>query len=464
MKLRFTGCVLAILCCAITAIAHADIYSAEAAYQKKDFAQAFELFREIAELGNPLAQETIAIMYVQGEGIARDNIRGYAWALLAKENGLGANVQPIIDQVGPRLSADGLKVVDEVQGNFGKAAIEGRWVPLMGDKAVAATAGLPKREGCAFKTAANPDNYYPRKALVEGVSGSVMVRVTIMSDGRARNPQVAYSVPPKAFDAAGRKVAHDSGYAPLKENGVVMPCVLRFRVRFSMSGSDFSELKKELVRLENLSDQGDPLSQFQFAMLKSSWNELNPERADFSHLVMKAAQAGLASAQYVVGIDAVDSRIPGNREKGIAWLERSAAAGLQDAQVALALDRMRGVPDADDVVQARELLEKAVSGGHEEGGYYLADLLNGETVPAKRDPARVAKLVDDAFVVREQDPSIMEVRAVALSQLGDFAGAIRLQTTAISNARRMHWDVAPMQERLALYEKNQPWVGRVLVY
>ena len=78
-----SACLLFIVAAfSLAPVAHADLYSAKAAYEKKDHARAFALFRELAELGQPLAQESLAIMYVLGEGVKRDNVAGYAWARL----------------------------------------------------------------------------------------------------------------------------------------------------------------------------------------------------------------------------------------------------------------------------------------------------------------------------------------------------------------------------------------------
>ncbi len=61
---------------ALSPAARADLYGAEQAYRKQDFAQAFALYRELAELGHPVAQENVAAMYIAGEGVKRDNVSG----------------------------------------------------------------------------------------------------------------------------------------------------------------------------------------------------------------------------------------------------------------------------------------------------------------------------------------------------------------------------------------------------
>ena len=54
----------------------ADLYTADDAMAKQDFARSFELYRELAELGRREAQENLAVMYVNGEGVKRDNVVG----------------------------------------------------------------------------------------------------------------------------------------------------------------------------------------------------------------------------------------------------------------------------------------------------------------------------------------------------------------------------------------------------
>src|ERR1700685_1907495 len=65
----------------------ADLYSAHVAYEKHDYKKAFEEFKELAELGQPQAQYTLAVLYVRGEGIPTSLTYAHGWAALAGENG-----------------------------------------------------------------------------------------------------------------------------------------------------------------------------------------------------------------------------------------------------------------------------------------------------------------------------------------------------------------------------------------
>ncbi len=67
--------------------ARADIYSAERDYKAGDYAHAFQEFLALAQLGQPLAQLDVAVMYRAGQGTESSDIHAYAWASLAAQNG-----------------------------------------------------------------------------------------------------------------------------------------------------------------------------------------------------------------------------------------------------------------------------------------------------------------------------------------------------------------------------------------
>ena len=54
--------------------ARADLYSATQAFNNKENEKAFQLFLELAELGQRDAQSNVAMMYVEGTGVKRNNV------------------------------------------------------------------------------------------------------------------------------------------------------------------------------------------------------------------------------------------------------------------------------------------------------------------------------------------------------------------------------------------------------
>src|SRR4051812_47652119 len=193
----------AILC---AASAHADLAGAQKAYAVKDFEGAFQQYLEIATLGNVTAQENLAAMYVDGEGVNRDNVLGYAWAVIARENGGNAAMQNIIDQLQPHLDEKARARVKQVTDRFGKTALGERLLPAPPDVVRRATG-----ENCRVTRPANHEASYPAEAARQGLSGTVVIDAGVTGDGRVHHPVVLYSVPEGVFENAARVNAFTSG-------------------------------------------------------------------------------------------------------------------------------------------------------------------------------------------------------------------------------------------------------------
>jgi hypothetical protein len=66
--------------------------------------------------------------------------------------------------------------------------------------------------------------------------------------------------------------------------------------------------------------------------------------------------------------------------------------------------------------------------------------------------------------LRGGDPLVPEIAAAARAGLGDYKAATKDETDAIARAKGLHWDVGPLEERLARYRANQPWSGNLFAY
>ena len=226
------------LCSAILGLlpgaALADLYSASQAYEQKEYERSFALYRDLAELGQVKAQQNLALMYVGGEGVPRDNIAGYAWALIAKENGGGEGVQFIIDQLEPHMTESARKKVAAITAQFGSAALEERLMPKIFEGA-----NYTDRTPCLMSKQAV--NTYPRTAVQSGIQGHAYMEFTVMPDGRARNPRVVYAVPSGVFEESARRMIMRSEFTPSIQKGVPVPCTTGVMVRYVISGQDKSD-------------------------------------------------------------------------------------------------------------------------------------------------------------------------------------------------------------------------------
>jgi TPR repeat protein len=438
-------------------VAWADLYQASAAAEKGDFARAFPLFRELAELGHAEAQENLAVMYVNGEGVARDNILGYAWAKLSLEQDSARKAAAsIVAQLEPRMTATARARVAEVHAQFGAEALQARLLPISDPPPPD-----PEKQPCRMKGAANPQSYYPSAAKIKGITGEVLVEARVAADGSVRLPRAWYSFPAQVFEEAGRAVALNSRYTPGMEKGVFVPCTIRFKVKFAIEDSDklkpTPEAMKIVKGLQAKALEGDPNSQLSYGLIRSLRPEFRSE-TDTTDWFLRAAQAGVPAAQYLVGLRLVNSNDrESNRAKGVRWLEMAAKGGSGGAMTALASYLLGPGQGAGSRDQAFEWLQRASGTTHREGKFLFAALLVSWPDAARRDPARALALIDEVGDAFDYDPLTYEIRAAAFAAQGDFKKAQRAQSKAVSMAGGLDWDTATQRLRLQAYEQ-----GRVL--
>lgn len=454
----------AIVACALglagAPAARADLYQAAEALQKHDLPRAFSLYRELAELGHGGAQENLAIMYVNGEGVARDNVLGYAWAKLALDNGAGDAAKAIVSQIEPHLKEAARARVADIEAQFGRESLLKRILPVPMPAAKKA-ADMPSGDtACRMKAPADPNLFYPEAAKRQNVSGSVLVEAEVRADGSARTPRVWYSFPAEAFDAPGRAVALSSQYWPKKENGKPVACSILFKVKFRTKGAnggvDTPDSRKMVAGVKAKALAGDPASQFNYGVILSMLSEFNKDDEQPEDWFLRSGQAGFPPAQYLVALRLLHgSACVKDEAKGRFWLERAANAGSVDAQTVLAVLLLRAGADATSRDQGFDWLERAASSSHREAKVKFASLLVGWPDPSRRDPAHALALLGEVRDTFEYDPAFHEIRAAALAALGDFKAAINAQQRAISMARKLDWDTNRERVRLEAYETGQ---------
>lgn len=445
-----------------TAVAHADLAGAQKAYAAKDFEGAFQQYLEIATLGNLTAQENLAAMYVDGEGVKRDNVLGYAWAVIARENGGNAAMQSIIDQLQPHLDDKAKLRVKAVTDQYGKAALRERLLPAPRDPKATQSANF-----CRFTKPANPDDSYPEEAVRHEISGAVIVEATVGADGRAHHPLVLYSIPEIVLDNAARVNGFANVFAAApKKDGVVVPCTIRYKLKYRVkSSSADSKMNDALVKAKKIAEAGDPVAQTIYGLLLLDRAPTGSDAVPPRDWFLEAAQAGVPFAQYVVGIGLVaeGTTLPESEQvKGFAWLKLAAAAGEPHAKFSLANYTLAHDKDAmsDPVVFA--WLEDATKADHRDATLTLAALLAAGPDASRRDATRALTLLDKSKWGFGFDPTAQEVIAAANAQLKNFVPAVAAQKRAIGLARQYGWDLAPLQERLAKYDAKDTWTGNLM--
>ena len=442
--------VAALLC----APARSDLVTAQLAYHKADYERAFKDYRELAELGQPVAQYNLAIMYAKGQGVRQSELNAYAWATLAAEGGY-ASGKSLAEELRPLLAPGSEKIAEDIRAPFSRAALDARLMPKVEDDE-------DSRKGCRVSKVA--DLAYPPDAERKGIQGNVFVELVVMPDGSTRNPRILYAVPAGVFEPAVRTMALHLQYKPREPGSKRVHCQLMYRFQVQHRGAaDYPDLQKFATVTLKKAEAGDTDSEFVYGMLLAGLPQLGHTRSDALPWFLKAAQGGSRSAQYVVG----SSLLFGmgchcEENKGEVWLRQAAVADQSNAQVTLAAYALRGTPDAANTRLAAVWLERAAANGDHDGMYYLSALLAATPVEAMRDPRRALSLLDKVKADVSTDPTLSEIRAAAQAASGAFADAVGSERRAIARAAQLKWDLAPLNERLAHYESRQPWYGDLL--
>ena len=435
--------------------ARADLYAAKAAYQKQDYAKAFELFHEMAELGLTLAQSTVAAMYVQGEGVTRDNRMGYAWARVAQANGDHVGADAIVEQLEPHVDEAMRQLTRDLMTKYGPDALQRTLLPDP-------VAPVPKKadRDCAFKTRSIA--YYPPAAIGSGVNGFVLAEVAVMPDGRAHDPQIWFAQPDHSFDEAARQYLRRSVFT-FNSKDRTRSCRMLTAAQFYMPPGQQAAMRRELDRMRQQANDGDPRAQMMYGYMLFARPDLNVDKETPVNWYVKAAQAGLPAAQFLTGLELERSNAPSERAKGQFLMNKAAERGSPDAKLDLAHQILHEPSDAAGIRHAQELLESAVSDYGQSYGndaeFYLAALLAAGPEGATLDPTRALSMIDHIQAEMPGSPTVEEIRAAGSAALGKFDDARKAQRKALGMAKMLDWDTAPQQARLDAYTHNQAWRG-----
>lgn len=436
----------------------ADMYSAEVAYEKKNFAKAFEEFKELAELGQPRAQYDLAVMYARGEGVASSFTYAHAWASLAGANGNAAGTA-LADNLAPRLTPTSLKISADLQAEYSQSTLDARLFPqvLQGKE-------YEHRDPVRASRPFVPS--YPRAAQSKGVQGEVYVEFIVAPDGHPRVPRILYAVPEGYFEATVRDSVMRSSYQPATVDGRAVAALVSMFYRFEMSGvsiEQYGNLEQRVRQTKSKAEAGDPSAQMLYAMMVAGLPQLNQTYDQALPWFLKAAQSGAPYAQYQVGLGLLNGRgCHCDTSKGEVWLKKAAQADQADAQVSLAEYLLKDQANHDAVSGALVWLERAAKQGNASAKFQLAAVL--AAYPTNRDPKRALALADSLESDYKSDPTLWEIRAAANASSGDYKAATRSQIHAIAQAKQLGWDLTQLAQRESAYQSGQAWSGNLLEF
>jgi hypothetical protein len=430
--------------------ARADLYSAEQDYKAGHYGPAFREFLALAQLGQPVAQRGVAIMYRLGRGVDWSDIHAYAWASLAARNG-DSKGKALADALRPRLAPGSQRIAGWATAAYRPKLLEENLLPDVHGSGPFPPCKMVKPY---YAT-------YPEEALRRRIAGTVFVDFTVMPDGSARFPRIVYAVPPGIFESTVRYSVLRSRFGQFPADSQPLDCF--FPYRFKLTGEvDWSDLRDYVRMQKNHATPDDPQAELVYGLLLDGLPQLEePDQAGLPWLV-KAAQGGIPLAQYEVGFSLLRGEGCERDEfKALRWLELAAAAGESHAEVALAIHALNGKPGVVNVAGAKTWLDRAANTDNEDAKLFLTAILAAAPQPALRDPKRALQLLHAARD-ESDDPAMFEIRAAAEAAGGDFPHAVKSEQKAIHMARKLAWDLGPLEQRLLRYESHHPWWGNLL--
>jgi TPR repeat protein len=426
-------------------------------------------------------------MHLRGEGTKVDFATAFAWLYLAAENGVN-DARPMLDRIKGRLQSEDIRIIEDLRARFGRTALFKTLLLTPEELAYSDRDATEDAQGAQaavstahFKASDNhdtppgrcrPEAYnlnIKRGATRNGGFGEyiaglgiVGVFADVAADGAVRDMESVLMYPSGPFMREQYQCFQTRGFAPADHAAAPMRTVKMWNM--SVAGdreSTEGALRRLGTRLLPCAADGSPSCQEMVALLPFS----DAERGSNEHdMLLRAAQGGLGSSQYLYGRYLLAFRGKPAHTKARAWLDIALRSGYQRAGVALA---RLAITDnsAPDWQEAKRLLQQARSKSDLQAVVPLAAILAAAPDAAVRSREDALDLLEQARRLRgSSDPTTLELAAATDASNGSFDSAVKTQDEAIKSARKLGWATALLEQRREFYAAGRPWYGDLLAF
>jgi len=443
---------LALLGALASTLAHADFNEALKEYQDGHYETAHAQFLVLAELGDAASQFNLGAMAMHGQNGPKDLGTAVGWLMAAADNGNRDLVEEKLADMQSKLTDEQHRTADGIASRYGRTGLLKTVLPVPNFQAHC-TDLVPAR---VLKP-----REIPRWSRHGNQNGFVILQLTIGADGIARDPEVLLSLPNPEFSAPAVEFWMQMRFAPAEQGGQPVESKLPLKATYTVTGGGAPVWGGgALNTIRETALKGEPSAQYAIGLAAALDPSLKIPPAEAQQLLVSAAQGGHPQAQYWAANRFMSLESCDRQNKKLPWLRAAAASGDGAAQLALAIDLLKGQPSTAQVAQARSLLEQAAQSDNSYARKHVVALMASWPLDGIRDPVGAVvlakKLIKDPI---ESDPQMFEAVAAAYAANGDFPGAAAKQEVAIKKASQLHWNTQLMQERLAHYHRSQSWVG-----
>ena len=304
----------------------ADLFTAQLAYHKGDYAaRDSRYYRDLAELGQPLAQYNVAVDVRQRAGRAAERYQRLRVGDAGSGGRRSARSGTGRSELRPDLAPGSEQIAADIAAPFSRKNLDAKLLPRI-------TAG---EDSQACKLYERPSISYPSDAASKGIQGNVFMQLSVvMADGTTRTPRVLLSFPVGVFDGTVRHAVLGMHYAARPPEAPPAHCEVMFRFTTGNAAGDYPKLQMFVSDTHKKAEQGDVESEFMYGLLLSGVPQLGHKSEDALPWFLKAAQSGYRQAQYEIGSSLLVGRgCQCEENKALLWLSRAAEADQPNAQV-----------------------------------------------------------------------------------------------------------------------------------
>jgi len=428
-------------------------------YDSQQFEKAYAEFSQSARAGDHLAQRNLGVMYVRGEHVERDLVRGHAWIALSEQHQAYADegLGDIVWQSIPEDQRDNAESAHQtLLAQYGKAALRERMQPEF-----SGSASQPVQRRVTKRVTPQ----YPRTAARRGMEGWVDIMFTIEKDGSTSDHLPYYSTHDLLRESAMEAMRQIQFEPQSLDGDPVRVHGATYRFIFQLGGEDTERTRVRMVdrymrQLRESAEEGNPQDQYVYGYMLSAAQSysFSPEIDDNANeWFLAAAEQGYHPAGFFLGKNTLyGNQCEVDTEQSHLWLIRSARNGVSESQYLLAMELMSGTHFEQDEHKALYWLEEA-GAGNTPARLRHAWLRVTHPDRAVRSAERAEQLwqsLDEDYHDRQR---YYQTAAAIAAERGDFAAAVEWQNKAKEDARELGLPLNTLEAQLARYQSEQAW-------
>ena len=445
---------------------NANFDSAHEIYESGDLENAKIAFEALASIGDRHALFSLGVMVYKGEAFDKDPVKAYALMKIANDNYNDDSFNRVSNAVFKKLDTQQKEKIEslliELDPIYNITSIHKNILPKpINDEDCEPT---PNR-------ISSPKPKYPRGEVRNGRMGITKLEYTISPEGYPRDILVTSSTS-YAFSTSSIKALEKFIYEPTNNHQPLysQQMIMTYHLRQDAKAIEVRtrDIISNLNMLEISANQGDAIAQFKYAShlntfryFKEYLEDVDLQYRRANEWLFKSASNGLPNAQFDLGrnmLQGIGCEV--DFENGIKWIQAAAVVGFSPAQKLLA----QSVMSASDIsieksIAAFSWLKNAALSDNFSAKLLLAWELSTSGIESIRNGERALELLESENVNYHDELRVLETKAAAHAETGDFKKAIRYQKKALKIAKNNDWKIPLIIRRYNLYKNKKTYRG-----